>query len=184
MALVFPAAAAWLGWCLVVPIMIRGWAGWRALFSEPRPLFSRRNWPAAGLLAVIVGTAAVMYLPGFASAPPRLLWLALPVAIVNGVCEEGLWRGLYPAAFPGSPFLAIVYPSLGFAAWHLAPQMVLPDPGGPLAFAAMTLPLGLAYAWIAAWTGSVRWVAFAHALTGFWALGGAIASSLLSLMWP
>lgn len=194
----FPAAAGALGreagylagfalyWlaCLAAPLLSLRPAGLRALFAEPRPLFSRANRLPAALLILIVAVAAALYLPGFAAAPWPLLALALPVAAVNGLCEEVFWRGLYTAAFPRSFWLGVLYPSLAFAAWHLVPQLVFPDPGGPLTFAAMTFPLGLAYAWITARTGSVRWAALAHGLTGFLALGGAIAPSLLSLIWP
>ncbi len=110
-----------------------------------------------------------------------LVLLAAPCATADGVCEEILWRGLYIRPFPANPLLAIVYPSLGYAAWHFVPQMIFPATGGTLRFVVSTFFLGLAYGIIAYRTGSAKWTAISHSLNGTLALSGNVAKSLLSI---
>ena len=172
----------WLFWCLFFPRFMLGKAGFSQVLTDRSPLFARRNWPAAALLAIVTGVTAILYLSHFVRAPWALILLALPCASANGLCEEILWRGLYVKSFPGNRWLAIVYPSVGFAAWHFVPQMVFPAATGTLAFVAAAFLLGLAYGFVAYRTGSARWTAISHSLNGTLALGGHVAISILSLV--
>ena len=99
---------------------------------------------AAVLLVVITLVTLVMNGRDFLRAPVVLILLALPLATVNGICEELLWRGLYVRAFPGNFWLAILFPAAAFALWHLAPQLVYPAENR-LGFVLSTFLLGLAY---------------------------------------
>ena len=88
--------------------------GIAALFRDKTPMFRKGNWLPSALLILIVTITLILYPPaGLVAAPLQLLFLAIPVAIVNGVCEELLWRGLYVMVFPQNPVLCVVYPSLG-----------------------------------------------------------------------
>jgi membrane protease YdiL (CAAX protease family) len=172
----------WVVWCTVVPLVILTKEGIAALFREENPLFRRSNWLPAALLVLIVVITIIMYPPTrLLAAPARLLIIAVPVAIVNGIAEELLWRGLYVKAFPGNWVLGVVYPAIGFAFWHLSPQLVFPAEGGVWPFVASTFFLGLSYGWISYRTGSIKWNALSHSIGGILDLGGAIAPSILVL---
>lgn len=173
----------WVLWCLVVPLVILKREGIASLFREEKPLLSRSNWLPAALLVLIVVITLIMYPPTrLLAAPARLLIIAVPVAIVNGICEELLWRGLYVKVFPGNWVLGLVYPSIGFAFWHLSPQLVVPAESGVWPFVGSTFFLGLGYGWISYRTGSIRWNALSHSIGGILDLGGAIAPSILVLL--
>jgi len=172
----------WLFWCLLVPRLVLGRAGFRSLLSDRTPLFNRQNWLAALLFLVVTAVTLVMYLASFLRASWTLILLAVPCATVNGLCEEMLWRGLYVKSFPGNPWLAILYPCLGFAAWHFAPQIVFPASGGTPPFVLSTFFLGLAYGFIAYRTGSAKWTAVSHSLNGILAVSGMLAPSLLLIL--
>jgi membrane protease YdiL (CAAX protease family) len=171
----------WLIGCLGLPLMILGRVDFFDLWQESTPLFSRQNWAAALLFLVITAVTGWMYGREFWRAELLLILIAIPAASFNGVCEELLWRGLYVRLFPNNPWLSILYPALGFAAWHLAPLQVFPAIGGALPFVLSTFFLGLAYGFIAYRTSSARWTALSHSLNGVLALSGMLAPSLLAL---
>jgi len=174
-------AVYWAVWCLGVPLALLGRGGFMSIWQERSALFSRGNWPAALVFVIITGVTIGMYGAEFSRARLLLILVAIPAAVLNGICEELLWRGLYVSAFPDSPWLGILYPALGFAFWHLAPLQIFPAAGGWLPFVISTLFLGLAYGFIAYRNGSARWTAFSHSLNGILALSGMLAPSLLSL---
>jgi membrane protease YdiL (CAAX protease family) len=181
----YPAGFAfyWLVWCLGVPLALLGRRNLAGLFAEERPLFSRANvLPAALLVSTSLVTLVLYTLPALGTADWGLFLVHLPLTVLNGVLEEVLWRGLYLRAFPDNCWLGVLYPALGFAAWHLAPQAVYPSPLGIWAFAALTLPLGLVYGWAAKRSGSIRWPAASHALNGVLVLGDPLARGLLKLL--
>ncbi len=119
-----------------------------------------------------------MYGREFLRAPLNLILVAVPAATLNGLCEEILWRGLYAKMFPKNFWLAILFPAVGFALWHLVPLSVFSD-GNQWAFILSTFFLGLAYGFIAYRTGSVIWTAISHSLNGILALSGMLAPSIL-----
>jgi len=171
----------WLAWCLLVPRALLGKAEFSAILHDRAPLFSRANWLAALLWLVVTLVAVFMYAGEFIRAPLVLILLAIPLATLNGCCEEIVWRGLYVRRFPRNPWLAILYPSLGFALWHLAPQVVFPAEN-VIGFVTSTYFLALPYGYIAYRTGSARWTAISHSLSGIMALGGYLVPSALVLL--
>lgn len=171
----------WLFWCLLVPRRLLGKAEFAAILRDRAALFSRVNGLAALLWLAVTLASVAMYARDFFAAPLLLILLAVPLATANGFCEEILWRGLYVRLFPRNVWLAILYPSVGFALWHLAPQVVFPAENVPT-FVVSTLFLGLAYGFIAYRTGSARWTAISHSISGILALSGYLAPSLLALM--
>jgi membrane protease YdiL (CAAX protease family) len=86
-------------------------------------------------------------------------------AVMNGVLEEVLWRGLPVALFPGSCRWAVLWPAVWFGAWHLAPgRVALGERAWVLAVGAAALGRGLG---LVAWaTRSIRWTVLSHTLAG------------------
>lgn len=170
----------WLFWCLFIPRVLLGKAEFASILRDCAPLFSRRNWPAAVLWLLVTLVAVFMYAGEFIRASLVLILLALPLATVNGFCEEILWRGLYVRLFPRNPWLGILYPALGFALWHIAPQIIFPAEN-IIGFVVSTFFLALPYGFIAYRTGSARWTAISHSLSGILALSGYLAPSVFVL---
>ena len=199
-ALVFAALARWLGrdlgyvlgfafydlvWCILVPLLLLGRKGFLGLFSERVPLFSKENWLPATLLVITTVVAVAMYwdnIANIASTPIALILVGIPVNIVNSTCEEMLWRGVYARAFPNRLFLGFIYPAIGFAVWHISPQLVMPSEGGMLPFVVSAFFLGLVYGLAAYRTGSVRWTALSHSLNGILTLGVPLSTAILALV--
>jgi membrane protease YdiL (CAAX protease family) len=171
----------WMVWCLLVPLIYLGKDGFLSLFVDKSPLLSRPNWPAAVIWTLIILVTLVMYGQKFVKAPLTLMLVAIPAATINGICEELLWRGLYVRAFPDNFWLAIIFPALGFALWHLIPLQVFSS-GSKLTFVFSTFFLGLAYGSIAYKTGSAKWTAISHSLNGIFAVSGMLGPSILTLL--
>jgi len=169
----------WLFWCLLVPWLVVRKQGFTGLLTDGRPLFERKNWPAALLWVVVIIVAMLMYGKDFLAAPLALILIAIPLAAINGLCEELLWRGVYVRVFPGNPWLGIVYPAIGFAIWHFVPQIVYPA-DDVVGFIMSTLFLGLVYGFIAYRTGSAKWTAISHSLSGTIALAAPLAQIVIS----
>ena len=167
----------WLFWCLAIPWLLTG-NDFASLLTDGLPLFSRQNWPAAVLWVIVTVVTLVMYGKSFIKAPLTLILLAIPLAMLNGFSEEILWRGMFIRAFPGNPWLGVLYPAAGFALWHLAPQSVFPAENVP-GFILSTFFLGLAYGCIAYSTGSAFWTAISHSLGGILALSGMLVPTLI-----
>jgi membrane protease YdiL (CAAX protease family) len=173
----------WVIWCLMVPLLMLKREGARKLFREENKLFQKQNWLAAVLLIMIIVITVIMYPPaGLLASKLKLILIAIPIAIINSVCEEMLWRGLYVKAFRGNILLGVIYPSIGFAMWHISPQLIVPASTGILPFVLSTFFLGISYAWISYRTSSIKWNAISHSLGGILDLGGAIAPSILILL--
>jgi membrane protease YdiL (CAAX protease family) len=173
----------WL-WCVSVPIVLFGKEGFLSLFRDETPFFRRENWFLVTLLALTVVGAVVGYtIPSLARVS---LWTVLfaPIAVVNGTCEEVLWRGTYVKAFRQSVVLACIYPAVGFAISHTSPLLVFPPESGVLPFLLSTFFLGLAFGWVAYRTGSAKWTAITHSLIGLLAFGEPLSSSLVRLGFP
>lgn len=171
----------WVVWGLFVPLLLLGCDGFLSLFVDVTPLLSQPNWLIAVLLAFISLVTILMYGRNFLSASPTLILIAIPAATINGICEEILWRGLYIRMFPDIFWLAVIFPSIGFALWHLVPLSIFSD-GNKWSFVLSTFLLGLAYGVIAYQTGSAKWTAISHSLSGILALSGFLAPSLLALI--
>jgi hypothetical protein len=171
----------WTVWCLATPLVYLGWDSFLSLFVDQTPLLARTNWPAAVLWALITLVSLAMYGRDFLRAPLKLVLVAIPAATLNGICEELLWRGLYVRAFPGHLWLAVLFPSVGFALWHLVPLQIFSD-GSRFTFVLSTFFLGLAYGYIAFQTGSAKWTAISHRINGVLALSGMLGPAILSLL--
>jgi len=170
----------WLFWCLLLPRWLLGKAEFAAILRDRAPLFSHSNRLAALLWLTVTLVSVWMYAGEFLRAPLTLILLAVPLATINGFCEEILRRGLCVRRFPQNPWMAILYPSLGFALWHLAPQVIFPAEN-VIGFVLSTFFLALPYGYIAYRTGSAKWTAISHSLSGILALSGYLAPGVLAL---
>ena len=170
----------WLFWCILTPRILLGRDALVSLLSGHTSLFTRRNWFVASLWFVVISVAIIMYGRKFLEASIVFILLAVPFATVNGFCEELLWRGLFVHQFPKNVWLGILYPAVGFALWHLCPQIVFPA-RNVVGFLISTLFLALAYGLIAFRTGSAKWTAISHSLSGVVALASPLAQITISL---
>lgn len=177
-------AVYWIGWCLLVPVLLLG--GVRPLLDlfHPFPSFFSLPWQAhLALWWPLSFPLFFMFIPRLRRANPKILLVSLLLGIIIGVTEEILWRGVYMALFPKTLWLSLFYPSLMFALWHLAPQRVLPNrlPGGALSFVSYALALGLTYGASVHLTGSIAWATIAHILHDTLGLGGLAYASWLGV---
>jgi membrane protease YdiL (CAAX protease family) len=160
----------WVVWCGLLPLATVGPSGFREMFRPPHPPFGRPNW--LGLLLLVIPPLS-MFLTTFRTRVASLGVVVLVVsalhALANGTMEEVLWRGTYLSAFPDSWLWGLLYPSVWFGLWHLAPQVVYPHegPGGAWAFSLAAIVLGLVWGWVAMTSGSIRWTVIAHILLDF-----------------
>ncbi|MHA2050974.1 MAG: CPBP family intramembrane glutamic endopeptidase [Promethearchaeota archaeon] len=176
----------WAVWCIMVPILLLGKSNFLSLFRGEVPLFQKKNWlPITLLLATTVGAFLMFFLPNITTTPLAIIMIGIPVAIINGTCEEIFWRGLFVKKFPNRPLLGMIYPTVGFALWHLSPQIVFPSEGGLVGiviFIVSTFFLGFCYAWVSFRTNSIKWNAFSHSLNSILAFGMPISTSLFKLI--
>jgi membrane protease YdiL (CAAX protease family) len=165
----------WIGWCLLLTLLTVGADGLRQMFGVPTPQFGQPNWLGIILLA---GPPLLMFATQF---PEKVRGAGLLVficsaayAVANGMMEEMLWRGAYVTAFPNSWLWAYIYPSIWFGLWHISPQAVESGTvtSGTVAFALMSITLGLVWGWVAKTTGSIRWTVVAHILLNFAGFAG------------
>jgi membrane protease YdiL (CAAX protease family) len=166
----------WLVWCAGLPLLVLGGDA-LALFRPAARPFGHPRW--IGLLAVgapLVLGFGYAFPRAVTTASPAIVALSLLLAIVNAPLEELLWRGAYLRVFPSSAPLGWLYPSLGFAVWHFAPQSVFANsvPGGAVSLVLVAGVFGLGWAYVARSTGSLLAVALAHALFDFSGLGGRV----------
>jgi membrane protease YdiL (CAAX protease family) len=170
----------WIVWCVCVPLILLGKNEFLSLFVDQTPFLSGPNWLAAFIWILITLVTFIMYGKNFIQAPITLILISIPLATINGICEELLWRGLYVRTFPNNFWLAIIFPAVGFALWHLVPLQVFSS-DDKLTFILSTFFLGLAYGFVAYKTGSAKWTAISHSLNGILALSGMLAPSILTL---
>ena len=95
---------------------------------------------------------------GVASYPrssPVVLLLLTVTAFGNGLFEELLWRGVYLRLFVDRRCYRVVWPSVWFGLWHVAP--VTARHGPVVVYVVGATLLGLYLAFIAERTGGVFW---------------------------
>jgi len=165
----------WLFWCILIPIILLG--GIRPLFElfQPFPTFSELSWKTHLFLWwPIAFPLFFVFIPRLMKANVNILLASILLGIVIGITEEILWRGVYMRLFPNNVWLNLVYPSLMFAIWHIAPQTVVINrmPGGTFSFMSYAFLLGLSYAITVYQTKSIAWCTVAHAIHDTLGLGG------------
>jgi uncharacterized protein len=170
-------ATYWAG-CAALSVGILGRKRALAMFRERRPRLPRPAVLGAALLVwPVAGAVATRFIPELPDSTLLMLATAGLVALANATLEELLWRGVYISLWPANPWLGVVWPAIGFGAWHVAPQVIHGSAAGPIAFAAGATAIGLSWGWVAWRTGSLRWVSVSHLLTD----GSGIRNSLFFL---
>jgi hypothetical protein len=141
--------------------------------------FTARAAPLrASTLVLLLWPLAVSFAFAFprvvASATVPIVLSSAALALVNGGAEEWLWRGAYAQAFGHNRWLGVVWPAIGFAAWHFAPQTVFASryPAGAWGLVMFSFLLGLSFGEVAWRTRSLWPVVVAHVLLDFSGLGG------------
>jgi membrane protease YdiL (CAAX protease family) len=167
----------WLFWCLLLPMWVLGPRRLPALFREGFAPLARPTRFDLLLLAVPPMVGYSLAFPrALAQANKKIVLASAGQALVNASAEELLWRGTYQAVFPRSFALGYLYPSVGFAEWHYAPQVVFPSryPGGASSFVVSAGLFGLLWARVASRSGSIGWCVVSHILLDFSGLGARI----------
>jgi hypothetical protein len=167
----------WIVWCFLFSWWLLGADRMLQLFRDVPNWLGRPAWLGALFLVVPLALGYGYAFPrAIREADAVIIVLSLVIAIVNGTLEELLWRGAYVSVFPNSRFLATVYPAVGFAVWHFAPQSVVPNtaPGGAVSLVVVAALVGAMWAWVANQTGSILWVTLSHVLFDFSGLGARI----------
>jgi membrane protease YdiL (CAAX protease family) len=167
----------WIFWCLLFPRWVLGPRRLPTLF---KPSVAPLRRPTRSDVLLLAVPPAV----GFSSAFPRALARAdkkivlasALQALINASAEELLWRGTYQAMFSRNIVLGYLYPSVGFAVWHYAPQVVFPSryPGGRTSFVLSAGLFGLLWGRVASHNGSIAWSTISHVLLDFSGLGARI----------
>jgi hypothetical protein len=105
----------WIVWCLLLPIGLLGPTGLSNLFRPVAP-FGEPWWLGVGCLIAPPLIALITIFPReLRRANRTILLVSIGLALVNGTLEEVLWRGAYLVVFRENVWLAMIYPSLGFA---------------------------------------------------------------------
>jgi len=172
----------WLFWCLLIPSIIKS-KSIRFFLKSERPFLVRKNsWVILLFLSTIISPLFIYKtISNLAIKPIMLILLAIPLAVINGFCEEIFWRGLYVREFPNSIMWGIIIPSVFFSLWHFSPQIAMPQ-HNRFVFILSTLPLGMVNGIIAFNTKSAKWSAIGHSIGGILAFGGSSALSLYILL--
>lgn len=164
----------WLFWCVLLPLWVLGPRRLRDMIRVTGPQASGLTHLDLLLLAVppIVGYS-LAFPRALAQANKKIVLASGALALANATAEEVLWRGTYTAIFPNRFVLGYLYPTVGFALSHYAPQTVFPSryPGGASSFVASAGLFGLLWGRVAFRSGSVGWTVLSHALLDFSGLG-------------
>ena len=165
----------WLFWCTFVPLFLLG--GRKAIIElfHPFPALGGLTWKThVALWWPICFPLSFIFIPRVAKARPSVLVISLMLGIVIGLTEEILWRGVYMTLFPGNLWLNLIYPSIMFGLWHLAPQSVVVNrmPGGSISFVVYAILLGVTYAVSVNQTRSIAWGTISHIMHDSLGLGG------------
>ena len=165
----------WVFWCLLFPFLLLG--GIRPILGlfQPFPPFIDLTWQTQILLWwPVIFPLFFVFINRIRRANGKILLVSILLGIIIGLTEEILWRGVYTRIFPNNIWLNLVYPSLMFALWHLAPLSITPNrmPGGRLSFIVYAFLLGVTYTITVYQTGSIAWCTISHIAHDTLGLGG------------
>jgi hypothetical protein len=167
----------WVFWCFFLPWWILGSNGLTQAFHLAINPFGRPVWIGIALLvAPLLLGYGYAFPRAIKNATIKLVILSALLAIINATLEELLWRGTFISAFPENWFFGLLYPAIGFAVWHFAPQSIFPNksPGGNLSLVIVAGIVGLMWGRVAWQSGSILLGDFSHILFDFSGLGGRI----------
>lgn len=150
----------WPVWGVLYPLLLIGKENLLSLFRNKVP----RGWEwllfSLPPIMVFLGTMVIRYDPS--GLPTRIILVI--TSFLTGTLEEILWRGLFVYLFPKQLVNGYLWPALWFALWHFAPGTISNVP--TVSLMAGALVLGLCWGLLAYRTGTIRWTALSHILTG------------------
>jgi len=136
--------------------------------KEFRTLFANKRLDLLGLLFLLF-PPIIVFIGRFIMAYDQVEILGRIILVFhafgNGVLEEILWRGVYIKLFPDNKVWGVLWPSLWFGIWHLAPGSVSVV-FSPWTLMAGAIVFGLSWSMLAMRTKTIRWSIISHTLTG------------------
>ena len=165
----------WLGWGVLFSLIyIRPKGIVKSMFSFNIEKFDWTVWLAVLFAAAqVVVTIVTMFAVKIPTATSTVIVMTLVQGIINGVMEEIIWRGTYIIEFGDDLFFAWIFPSVGFAVWHSATELIYASsPMNGLLFILGPVALGLTYGWIGWKTKSILIPIIAHIMIDVFAMGG------------
>lgn len=155
-------AGYWVGCCLGFPLAVLGRRRvLRVLTFGNMPDRTGR----LALLVPVAGAIATGLWPHRRKIDPAVAVVMIVSAALNAVGEELLWRGVFLEEFPDDTLRGGVWPLVGFALWHLAPQVVLPSRHGRWRFVLASAAVGTISTVAARRGKGLRWAVASHVLT-------------------
>jgi membrane protease YdiL (CAAX protease family) len=79
------------------------------------------------LVATVAAAAAIYLVPNIQGYSFTVFILGVPLAVINSVCEEILWRGTFIEVFKDRVIFSVIYPTMFFALYHIVPQLADPE---------------------------------------------------------
>jgi membrane protease YdiL (CAAX protease family) len=156
----------WPVWCVLYPLWMLGWDGFRGLFRSRKLGLS--EWGLMFFYPTMAFIGTFLFEQQQREIPEMILYIFMSFG--NGFFEEILWRGVYVRLFPEDKLWGFVWPTLWFAIWHYAPGSISPWTNVGVLMAG-ALGLGACVGWLAMKTGSIRWSIISHTLSGLiWGL--------------
>ncbi|MFI5143983.1 MAG: CPBP family intramembrane glutamic endopeptidase [Ignavibacteria bacterium] len=165
----------WLLWCILLPAYaLKGFKNVFSLFKKAVPRFGDKpditlfliSWP-------VVVSLIFAFLPRLNNITIPVVLYSVLLGLVNGFCEEILWRGVYLTLFPRKTWLGYIYPAVLFALWHICPISVTVTrfAGGIYSFLIISFLFGLSWGFYTRKTGSILWSSIMHAVCDTLGLG-------------
>jgi membrane protease YdiL (CAAX protease family) len=155
-------AVYWAGWCYAFPLWAVGPKRLARGVVHGRP---PTGLEAAVLVVPPIGAAATELWANRALVDLPTAAVMVSTGMVNALGEELLWRQVFIEEFPDDVVWGAIWPLVGFALWHLAPQLILPSRRGRWPFVAGAALVGAASAYSARRSGSIRNSLGPHAFT-------------------
>jgi len=153
----------WLIWCIAFPLWIIGKESIKTLIRPEKltlKIFLLVLFPVvmASLYKLTLGM-------GYEKQALWTFLLLLTTPFGNGFFEEILWRGVYMKLFPENILLRIIWPSIGFALWHVAPGSVSSNTN-VIGLVVGSGLMGFYLSFLAKKTKTIWWGVVAHTLGG------------------
>jgi hypothetical protein len=157
--------AYWLicaGWAIA---LIGSRRAGRALLASSPPANSNSLLQGMLLIWPPLGAVTTRLIPELSTVDRQMVATSAAIAQINAAVEELFWRETYLELWPNNPWLGWIWPSIGFALWHVAPQVIHPSRLGKGRYVAASLALGLSWGYVAWSTRSIRWTTVSHVVT-------------------
>ena len=147
--------------CVIIPMKLIGKEKIISLYRRSKIKLGSIIIALIPILLTLIGSTFMEY--DKVSLLGKLMLLI--TAFGNGIFEEVLWRGVYVELFPNNSFWGVIWPSIWFAVWHLAPGFVS-DTFNPFVLMAGAFVFGLCWSIVAWKSNSIRFSTLSHILTG------------------